>query len=84
TVEVDEDVCVGCGDCLEVCKFRGMKMVDGIAHVNQKRCLGCGRCESACQNDAISITIDDKSRVDELIATIESYSDLRDQEVLEK
>jgi len=61
-----------------------MKMVEGIAHVNQKRCLGCGRCESACQNDAISITIDDKSRVDELIATIESYSDLRDQEVLEK
>lgn len=76
TVEVDEDLCVGCEACLEACKFRGMEMVEGIAIVNQKRCLGCGRCEHACPNDAISITIDENSRVDELIAKLESYVDV--------
>lgn len=84
TVVVDEDLCVGCGDCIEVCKFRGMNMVDGIARVNHDRCLGCGRCETACQNDAISITIDNNSRVNELIETLESYVDVRDQGTLEE
>ena len=67
TVTVDEDLCVGCGDCLEVCVFKGMSWVDDKAVVNQTRCLGCGRCAKACQNDAISIVFDDNSRVNELI-----------------
>jgi UDP-glucose 4-epimerase len=79
TVKVDEDLCVGCGECLEVCKFRGMKMIDGIANVNQERCLGCGRCENTCPNDAISIKIDEDSRVDELISKLESYVDVAPQ-----
>ena len=73
TVKVDEDLCVGCEECLKVCVFRGMEMIDGIAKVNQERCLGCGRCESTCPNDAISIDIDDISRVDELIKILESH-----------
>ncbi len=79
TVKVDEDTCIGCGECLEVCKFRGMEMTDGIAKVNQNRCLGCGRCEQACPNDAISITIDKNSRVEEIIAKLESYVDVAPQ-----
>ena len=51
-----------------------------IAYVNQDRCLGCGRCESVCPNEAITITIDDASRVNELIKTIESYVDVTPQE----
>ncbi len=76
TVNVSEDFCVGCGVCLETCQFRGMEMQDGIARVNQNRCLGCGRCEIACPNGAISITIDDNSRVNELIGLLESYVDV--------
>ena len=84
TVTVDEDLCVGCGDCLEVCVFKGMSWVDDKAVVNQTRCLGCGRCAKACQNDAISIIIDDNSRVNELIETLESYVDVQDQGTLEE
>ena len=79
TVKVDEELCVGCEECLEVCKFRSMEMHDGIAMVNQNRCLGCGRCEQVCPNDAISIIIDENSRVDELIAKLESYVDVTPQ-----
>jgi len=73
TVKVDKDLCVGCEECLEVCVFRGMEMIDGIAQVNQERCLGCGRCESTCPNEAISIEISDPSYVDEQIKKLESH-----------
>jgi len=79
TVTVDEDLCVECGDCMDVCAFNGMRVAGGTARINEDRCLGCGRCENACPHGAISITIDDSSRVDELIKTLESYVDVGPQ-----
>ena len=73
TVKVDEDLCIGCEECLSVCVFKGMEMIDEKARVNQKRCLGCGRCEIACPNEAISIEVSDPRRVDELISKIEEH-----------
>ena len=75
-VEVDEDLCVGCEECLEVCIYAGINMEDGKAKIDQNNCLGCGRCERKCPNDAISITIDDINSVNELISRIESYVDV--------
>jgi len=76
SVKVDEDTCVGCEECLEVCVFNGMEMIDGIARVNQEKCLGCGRCERVCPNDAITITLDDPKRLDEFIRRIEANVDV--------
>ena len=75
-VEVDKEICVGCGECLEICAFKGMEMIDGKANVHQDRCLGCGKCEMTCPNGAISIYFDDISRVDEFINTLESHVDV--------
>ena len=76
TIEVDQDICNGCGECLEVCVFTGMEMIDEKAIVNQKRCLGCGRCESVCPNEAISIEFNDIKRVDDLIEKLEAHVDV--------
>ena len=73
TVMVDNELCVGCGECLEACVWNGMEMHDNLAFVNQERCVGCGRCETSCSSDAISITIKDNSYVDKLIKTLESH-----------
>lgn len=76
TVEVDPNICVGCGACLDVCVFVGRDVIDGKAVIDQERCLGCGRCEQTCPNRAISITIDDPKRVEEHIKALEESVDV--------
>ncbi|MHA2393608.1 MAG: indolepyruvate ferredoxin oxidoreductase subunit alpha [Promethearchaeota archaeon] len=84
SVNVDESKCIGCGKCVEVCVFKGRELVGDKAKINQARCLGCGRCAEVCPTGATTITIDDMSRVDELINKIESVVDVRDQASLEE
>ncbi|MFX1479217.1 MAG: DUF362 domain-containing protein [Promethearchaeota archaeon] len=75
-VRVDPDKCTGCGICFKVCIRNGLKMKKGKAMINQKNCKGCGRCVRECPNQAITISIDDFSRIDELIARFESRVDI--------
>ena len=75
-VKVDKDKCTGCGICFKVCIYDGLKMRKDKAIIKQDNCLGCGRCERVCPNGAISISIDDYSRIDELIARFDSRVDI--------
>ena len=75
-VRVDPDKCVGCGTCFKVCIYDAMKMKKNKAMIEQEECMGCGRCERVCPNGAISISIDDYSRIDELIARFEERVDI--------
>jgi len=75
-VRVDPDKCKGCGECFKVCIYDGLKMKKGKTSIKQDNCLGCGRCERVCPNKAISITIDDYSRIDEIIAKFDSRVDI--------
>ncbi|MFW9948756.1 MAG: 4Fe-4S binding protein [Candidatus Thorarchaeota archaeon] len=79
SVNVDEDLCEGCGKCVEVCVFRGRELIDGKAKIDQTRCLGCGRCAEVCPTGVTTIIIDDINRVDELIGKIEEYVDVTPQ-----
>jgi len=56
---IDEDLCIGCGDCGSYCQFNALEVVDGLNHVIYERCMGCGVCVSKCTQDAISLLRDD-------------------------
>jgi NAD-dependent dihydropyrimidine dehydrogenase PreA subunit len=75
-VRVDSDKCAGCGKCFKVCIYNGLKMKNDKTTINQENCMGCGRCERVCTNKAITISIDDYSHIDELIARYESRVDI--------
>ncbi len=75
-VRIVPDKCNGCGKCFKVCIYAGLKMKKGKAINRPENCLGCGRCEGVCPNGAVSITIDDYTRIDELIARFESRVDI--------
>ncbi|MFX0082002.1 MAG: DUF362 domain-containing protein [Candidatus Hodarchaeota archaeon] len=75
-VRVNRDLCEGCGKCFKFCIYDGLKMKNNKTMINQENCMGCGRCERVCPNGAISISIDDYSRIDQLIARFEERVDI--------
>jgi len=55
--EVHEDICSGCGVCIEICPY-GARVMDDyklISTVNQAVCQGCGACIAACPNKACDL-----------------------------
>lgn len=58
-VEVNEELCTGCGACVAVCPVQILGINDdGKAAVtgNQDDCLGCRSCEVSCPTGAIKVT----------------------------
>ena len=45
--------CVGLSDCVKVCRFDAIKVINGTAQVDPDKCVGCLDCVSACPNNLI-------------------------------
>ena len=53
-VEIDEELCDGCGQCLPSCAEGALQIVEGKAKlVGDKYCDGLGACLGECPNDAL-------------------------------
>jgi len=55
TAFVEEDLCSGCGLCVESCPFTAIELLEegGKARVNEVLCKGCGLCSATCRPGAI-------------------------------
>lgn len=47
--------CFGCGDCVKVCRYDAIRIVNGVAAVDQDKCVGCKDCAFACPQKLITI-----------------------------
>lgn len=59
-IEVSQDKCSGCGVCLALCSYNGIRMVsdnksERTVVIDESRCKRCGVCASACPSGAITI-----------------------------
>ena len=61
--EIDPELCIGCGTCIERCQLDAIKSRKEKSKVNLKRCIGCGNCIAVCPEEAI--TLIKKDKVDE-------------------
>jgi heterodisulfide reductase subunit A len=57
---VNEELCRGCGKCVEACPYGAVELVEEegdvtVARVQEALCKGCGSCAVACPTGAASI-----------------------------
>ena len=45
--------CLGYGNCVKVCQYGAIKVVDGVARVDNEKCVGCMACAEACPRHLI-------------------------------
>jgi len=66
-VIVDEDKCIACANCENICEFGAIKVEKSVAKVDQNLCKGCGTCAVECPALAISMTNLTNEKISNLI-----------------
>ncbi|HOK56515.1 MAG TPA: 4Fe-4S binding protein [bacterium] len=65
-IEIDEEKCTGCGDCIPNCPEGALQIIDGKARlISDLFCDGLGACIGSCPVDAIKIVERDAEPYDE-------------------
>jgi len=55
TTTIDEESCIGCGECLTVCPSDTITIEDDKAVVSGEESLGCDHCASICPTDSVTV-----------------------------
>ena len=56
TLELDQELCTGCGSCEIVCPHAVFAMNDGLAAIRDRdACMECGACALNCETEAITV-----------------------------
>lgn len=57
-VRIDDDLCVGCGECIDFCPTRAINYdLNGRAFFEQSLCGACGACtEVDCPTGALEVS----------------------------
>ena len=56
--QVDPELCIACGECVNACPFEAVHLEDERAVVKWADCMGCGVCVAHCPQEAISLLRD--------------------------
>lgn len=73
TPVIIEELCVGCKRCERSCPFGAIKVIDGVAKVDETMCKGCGICVASCPAHALDLRYyRDKQIREEVAATIKT------------
>ena len=54
-IQIEQEKCIGCGQCVQDCVGHALKLEDGKAKV-KRDCILCGHCAAVCPVEAVSIT----------------------------
>ncbi len=69
TAEVDEELCIGCQLCLDLCPARAIIFEEGKSMIIEAMCRGCGTCAAGCPSRAITMK---SFRDEQILAEVEA------------
>ena len=52
---LDEDLCIGCGECQGSCQFKALSLDGFLSAVDEEKCMGCGVCVNKCAQGALTL-----------------------------
>lgn len=55
---INQDLCIGCGNCRRNCANNAITITDRKASINHDNCVGCAHCLPVCPKDAITPPFD--------------------------
>jgi len=50
---VSEELCIGCGVCVDECYPGAISMREDVAFIHEDECIRCGVCHDACPEEAV-------------------------------
>jgi ferredoxin len=50
---IDEELCIGCGVCVDECYPGAISMQADVASLDEEACIRCGVCHDVCPEEAI-------------------------------
>ena len=53
----DEDLCTGCGECVDICPVQAVKLEGDLPVIDEEWCIGCGVCATVCPTGAVQIEV---------------------------
>lgn len=54
--KIDQELCIGCGDCLPVCRENAIFLPEKTDYfINSDNCIECGKCVPTCLTNAIKV-----------------------------
>src|SRR5512139_2769429 len=80
-INIDEDKCDGCGNCVVDCAEAALQIVDGKAKlVKELYCDGLGACIGGCPTGALTIVQREADPFDEAVTEIHVHAMKKKQE----
>jgi len=59
----DDDLCIGCGECVSSCQFNALSLDGGRSIVDLDKCMGCGVCVDQCSQAALALVRDESKGI---------------------
>jgi len=59
-IEIDRDLCNGCGLCVTVCPTGTISLIEGKATASGGESISCGHCEAVCPQGAVRVAAIDE------------------------
>lgn len=69
-VRLDEDLCVGCINCIKRCPTEAIRVRNGKAHIRKEFCIDCGECIRICPHHAKKAVYDPMNSIEDFKYTV--------------